>query len=180
VRAKGLGGRALLDLTAEIVDLARSAGALVVVNDRADIARLACAGGVHVGQDDVPPSGVRAVVGSRAVVGLSTHTLAQLSDALAQPVSYVAVGPVYGTLTKDTGRAPVGLGHVAAAALTATQATMTTRAAPVVPIVAIGGVTLDRAAATIDAGAAAVAVISDLLSTGDPARRVGEFLRVLR
>lgn len=171
IRAKYLAGRSLLDVTTAIVELARDAGALVVVNDRADIARFAGAGGVHVGQDDLSPSGVRAVVGNQTIVGLSTHTLVQLADALSQPVDYIAVGPVYGTVTKDTGRQPVGLGHVAAAALTAASAR---------PIVAIGGITLDRAAATVEAGAAAVAVIADLLSTNNPAGRVAAFLAALR
>lgn len=171
VRAKGLDGRTLLECTSEIVDLVRPAGALVIVNDRADIARLAAAGGVHVGQDDVPPAGVRVVVGDRAIVGLSTHTMPQLSDALAQPIDYVAVGPVFATATKDTGRPVIGLGHVAAAALAAGS-----RA----PVVAIGGITLDRAAGVVEAGASAVAVIADLLATGDPARRVAQFLKILQ
>ena len=170
LRAKTLGGAAFLDLAAEVVECGRQNEALVIVNDRADIARLASAGGVHVGQDDVPPAGVRKTVGDRAVVGLSTHTLAQLTDAMRQPVDYVAVGPVYGTLTKVTGHQPVGLGHVAAAALTAGAR---------VPLVAIGGITVARAAATVEAGAAAVAVIADLLSAGDPAKQVRAFLRAL-
>lgn len=170
LRAKHLSGRALFEAAQTVVAAAAATGAVVVINDRADIARLTRAGGVHVGQDDVPPSGVRLVVGAEALVGLSTHTMPQLAAALQEPVDYVAVGPVFGTATKDVGHAPVGLGHVSAAAIMAGA-----RA----PVVAIGGITLASAAATIAAGAAAVAVISDLLSTGDPTRRVAELLAEL-
>src|SRR4051794_19227890 len=86
IRAKETGGAALLDTVAAVV--AHAAGALVIVNDRADIARLAGAGGVHVGQDDLPPAAVRAVAGGSAVIGLSTHTDRQLTDAVREPVDY--------------------------------------------------------------------------------------------
>jgi thiamine-phosphate pyrophosphorylase len=173
IRAKDISGAALLDAAAAIV--AQAGDALVIVNDRADIARLAGAGGVHVGQDDLSPAAVRAIVGETAVVGLSTHTEPQLVDAFRQPVGpigYVAIGPVFGTATKNTGFDPLGLERVTAAA--------TLAAAHELPLVAIGGITLARAAAVIDAGAQAIAVISDLLSTSDPGARVREFLRVLR
>jgi thiamine-phosphate pyrophosphorylase len=91
----------------------------------------------------------------------------QLEAAVQEPVSYVAVGPVFGTFTKDTGYSAVGLDLVAAAA----------RLAGSIPIVAIGGVTLANARSAIDAGASSVAVISDLL-VGDPVERVKAFLRI--
>ena len=73
------------------------------MNDRADIARLAGAAGVHVGQDDLTPAQVRAVVGPGAIVGLSTHTSEQLDRAVREPIDYLAIGPVFGTDTKATG-----------------------------------------------------------------------------
>jgi thiamine-phosphate pyrophosphorylase len=155
-----------------IEEQARHAGGVVIVNDRADIARLAAAGGVHVGQDDLPPRAVRHLVGADALVGLSTHADAQLVAALVEPVSYVAVGPVFGTVTKETGYAARGLEAVRAARARVASHDL--------PIVAIGGITLSRAPAVIDAGAQSVAVITDLLSTGDPAGRVREFVRALR
>jgi thiamine-phosphate pyrophosphorylase len=170
VRAKQVSGRDFLDATTVIVRRADGSGALIVVNDRADIARLAGAGGVHVGQEDLSPAAVRAVAGA-VVIGLSTHTPAQMEAAVQQPVSYVAVGPVFGTATKATGHEPIGLDRVRAAAVRTAERDL--------PLVAIGGITLDRAPALIDAGAQAVAVISDLLVTRDPSSRVRQFLEAL-
>jgi thiamine-phosphate pyrophosphorylase len=115
------------------------------------------------------------MVGQSAIVGLSTHTVAQVRDAITRPVDYLAVGPVFGTGTKDTGYAAVGLDFVREAV---TLARGDERASSR-PVVAIGGITLDRARTVIDAGAASVAVISDLFATGDPESRVREYLRTL-
>jgi thiamine-phosphate pyrophosphorylase len=168
LRAKRLPSGPFFDQATAIVRRAEEARATVIVNDRADLARLAGAAGVHVGQDDLSPAQARTLVGPDAIVGLSTHTADQLDAALREPVSYVAVGPVFGTVTKDTGYETIGLEAVRAAAARA--------AAQGMPLVAIGGITLDRARAVIDAGAQSVAVISDLLVTGDPRSRVSEFL----
>ena len=168
LRAKDLPSGAFLDLSDALVALAKEYKAQIIVNDRVDVARLARAGGVHVGQEDLPPAVAREQLGPSAIVGFSTHTVAQVEGALREPISYVAVGPVCGTATKDTGYSAVGLDLVSAAA----------RLAGSVPIVAIGGVTLENARRTIDAGASAVAVISDLL-VGDPVERAKAFLRIL-
>jgi thiamine-phosphate pyrophosphorylase len=161
LRAKRASGAEFHAWAEALQTLARDRNALLVVNDRADIARVVGAG-VHVGQDDLPPRHARAIVGEGAVVGFSTHTLQQIDAVLGEPVTYLAVGPVFGTTTKETGYAPVGLDLVRAAAA---------RAAGRVPIVAIGGITLERAPAVLNAGAAAVAVISDLLTDPDPEAR---------
>jgi thiamine-phosphate pyrophosphorylase len=175
IRAKQLGGGALLSLCEEVVELAHGRGASVIVNDRADVARLSLADGVHVGQQDVPVPGVRAVVGRDVFVGLSTHDEAQVTEALGYPISYVAVGPVYRTGTKTTGYDQVGLDLVRFAAAAARKVAETSGGPPV----AIGGITLDLAADVLSAGASTVAVISDLLSTGDPSGRVRAFLSCL-
>jgi thiamine-phosphate pyrophosphorylase len=159
---------AFLATASALVQLAHRHRARLIVNDRADIARLAAADGVHVGQDDLRPEQVRTVFGADGVVGLSTHTLEQIDAAVRQPVAYVAIGPVFGTATKDTGYDQIGLAMVAEAARRAS--------AHGLPLVAIGGITLDNAASVLDAGAASVAVISDLLSTGDPEARVRAFV----
>jgi thiamine-phosphate pyrophosphorylase len=104
-------------------------------------------------------------------VGLSTHTVDQLIEAVRQPVTYVAIGPVFGSVTKATGYDAVGLDMVRAAAVCAWQANL--------PLVAIGGITLDTGASVLQAGAASVAVIGDLLATGDPEARVQAFLERL-
>jgi thiamine-phosphate pyrophosphorylase len=168
LRAKSMPGAELLETATAIVQLAHARGALVIVNDRADIARLSGADGVHVGQDDLAPAAVRAVVGPDAIVGLSTHTVEQLEQAVVAPVSYVAIGPVFGTTTKATGYAQVGLDMVRAAARRA--------GARGLPLVAIGGITIENAPSVLAAGASSVAVIGGLLATGDPTTRTEEFL----
>ena len=164
-------GDAFLATAAAVVQLAHRHQALVVVNDRADIARLAGADGVHVGQQDLPPVAVRALAGKEAIVGLSTHTLEQVDSAVGQPVTYVAIGPVFGTLTKETGYEKVGLDVVREAARRA--------AARGLPLVAIGGITLENAVSVLESGAASVAVISDLLGKGDPEARVRAYVERL-
>lgn len=170
LRAKSMASGALLDLAGEIAELADRAGAKLIVNDRADIARLAGAHGVHIGQDDLSPAAVRRLVGDEMIVGLSTHTVEQLDAACREPIDYAAVGPVFRTTSKVTGYSERGVELVRDAA----------RRAGVIPLVAIGGVTLDTAPSAIEAGAAAVAVISDLLTTGDPEARTRAFLERLR
>jgi thiamine-phosphate pyrophosphorylase len=154
-----------------VVQLAHHHQARVIINDRADIARLAGAAGVHVGQDDLPPAAVRALLGDAAELGLSTHSSEQVERAVLEPVSYVAIGPVFGTATKATGYAPLGLDVVRAAAARA--------GAKGLPVVAIGGITLENALSVLQAGAASVAVIGDLLATGDPEARTRAFVERL-
>jgi thiamine-phosphate pyrophosphorylase len=171
LRAKAMASGAVLETASAIVELTRSCGATLVVNDRADIATLARAGGVHVGQDDLAPSAARALVGPAAIVGLSTHTVEQIDRAVTEPVTYVAIGPVFGTTTKDTGYGRIGLEMVRAAAARASARGL--------PLVGIGGITLQTARSVIDAGATSVAVIGDLLAGGDPERRTRQFLAAL-
>ena len=166
-----MAGDRFLATAAAVVLFARRHGASVVINDRADIARLSAADGVHVGQEDLSPSAVRGLIGDAAIVGLSTHTAEQAHRAVLEPVSYVAVGPVFGTSTKTTGFDPIGLDMVRASALVVRSRGL--------PLVAIGGVTLDNAQSVLDAGAASVAVISDLVAAGDPEARVRAYIERL-
>jgi thiamine-phosphate diphosphorylase len=159
-----------LALADAVVAQAHRAGALVIVNDRADIARLSGADGVHVGQDDLEVDEVRRIVGADAIVGVSAHDERQIDAAALTTASYVAVGPIYGTATKDTGYSARGLDLVRRAALVLGPAS----GRRVRPVVAIGGITLDRAPEVLAAGAASVAVISDLLK-GDPEGAVRSF-----
>lgn len=168
VRAKEIEAGPLMALTRAIVSEA-AGRATVIVNDRADVAMLAGAAGVHLGQDDLAVADARRVVGPAAVVGLSTHSLAQAAAALTLPLSYLAIGPVHPTGSKSTGYAALGLEVVrAVAALTRPRG---------VPLVAIGGITLERAPLVLAAGASSVCVISDLLR-GDPGACARRFLRV--
>ena len=169
LRAPGIDAATQLDWCREIVGLAAPLGARVIMNDRCDLALMAGAAGVHLGQHDLPIPAARRLLGPAAVIGLSTHDATQVATAVRLPVSYLAVGPVYETRTKDTGYGGVGLEGVR----------RTCAAAGDRPVVAIGGITLDTARDVIAAGASAVAVISDLLTPGDPARRVREYLDAL-
>jgi thiamine-phosphate pyrophosphorylase len=166
LRDKTPSTRDRLALADAAVARVRAAGGRLIVNDRADIARLAGADGVHVGQDDLPVEDVRAILGADAIVGISTPDAKQIDEASRSSATYLAVGPIYATATKDTGYAARGLELVRYAAAGGT------------PVVAIGGITLERAPAVLAAGARSVAVISDLLRD-DPAEMVRRFRRCL-
>ena len=171
LRAKQLPSGSFLDLAEALAESAQAAGATLIVNDRADIARLAGASGVHVGQTDLTPADARLVVGESATVGVSTHNDEQVRVTLGEPVDYVAIGPVFPTASKDRPDPVVGLDGVR-------------RARDIVassgrPLVAIGGITLERARSVIDAGADSIAVIADLLA-GEPRARARAFLRAVQ
>jgi thiamine-phosphate pyrophosphorylase len=134
----------------------------LILNDRVALVQAAGCDGVHVGQNDLSPSAVRALVGPNILIGLSTHSEDQLRAAAAGPADYLAIGPIYQTTSKDVPDPVVGLEGVRAARA------LTTR-----PLVAIGGITRKNAASVIEAGADLVAVISDLLP--DPTHRIKEF-----
>jgi thiamine-phosphate pyrophosphorylase len=168
VRQKGGSSAALLALARRLVDAASAFNAAVIVNDRADIAVIARAAGVHVGQDDLSVEEAQRIAGGGLVVGVSTHTREQVDAALSGGAAYIAVGPIYETATKDTGYGARGLDLVRYASGRG------------LPVVAIGGITLERAPDVMAAGASAVALISDLLTAGDPERRVRQYVRALR
>jgi thiamine-phosphate pyrophosphorylase len=173
LRAKTCAAGAMLTLADDLAARVHAAGGIFIVNDRADVARAAGADGVHLGQDDLPAAGA-AGLGLR-VIGVSTHNAAQLETALAGPATYVAIGPVFATVSKERPDPVVGLDGVrTAAARLAADA----RPGGPPPLVAIGGITVADAAAVLAAGAASVAVISGLLA-GDPGKRAGEYLRAL-
>jgi thiamine-phosphate pyrophosphorylase len=170
LRAKRLASAPLLALVEALAREAHSRGARLVVNDRADLAVLGSADGVHVGQTDLSASDARCIVGPSFLIGLSTHGQEQLLRALEEPVDYVAIGPVFGTMSKAEPDPAVGVAGVARAAVVSRAAAR--------PLVAIGGITTETAPAVLAAGASSVAVISDLLA-GDPAHRIREYLRLV-
>jgi thiamine-phosphate pyrophosphorylase len=171
LRAKTMASGATLVLAETIVERTRAAGARFIVNDRADIATLAGADGVHLGQDDLRPADVRRVLlPPPAIVGLSTHNDTQARDACAQPISYLAIGPVFATTSKARPDPVVGLDGVRMAVACATPHALS--------VVAIGGITLERAPSVIAAGASSVAIISDLLAD-DLAARARAFVDAL-
>ena len=169
LRVKGLSDRRWLAMAGAALAAARASGAYLVVNDRADIARIAGADGLHVGQDDVAGTDARAVVGPGVLLGVSTHNLDQLAAAATEAVDYLAIGPVFPTRTKDNPDPVVGLEMVRRA-----------RAATTRPLVAIGGITRANARSVVEAGADGVAVISDLLDAPDLARAFTELAAAIR
>jgi len=160
VREKSLGAGEILRQTREAVRIAHEHGAIVIVNDRVDVALMAEADGVHVGREDLPAIEARKLMGERAIIGVSTHSVEEGLAAAKLPVDYVAIGPVFATSTKKDAEQVVGI-----------EAVRRLADAVKVPVVAIGGITEERAALVMRAGAAAVAVIGALY---DPRRKIDE------
>ncbi|MBV8856559.1 MAG: thiamine phosphate synthase [Acidobacteria bacterium] len=170
LREKLLPARAFCAEVAEALKVARAFGARLIVNDRADVAMLVGADGVHLGQDDMPPRAARLVLGGGKVVGFSTHGVEQAAAAASLPVDYVAIGPVFDTSSKENPDPSVGLEGVRRVREAVGRA---------VKLVAIGGVTPETAPSVLEAGADSVAVIGALVATPDPAeitRRTRVFL----
>ena len=143
-------------------------GALFFVNDRPDIAFLSGASGVHVGQNDLPVAEARAVMGKGKLLGISTHNLEQFRAAAATDADYIALGPIFATGSKANPDPVVGTAMIRVA-----------RELTAKPIVAIGGITFERAREVMEAGADSIAVISDVLLAKDPAKRAQQFLDLL-
>jgi thiamine-phosphate pyrophosphorylase len=167
-RAKDAAARELWTESRAIGEVARRANCTFIVNDRPDVAYLAGADGVHVGQDDLDVEQARKVIGPDRWVGVSTHNLEQFAKAVASSADYIAVGPIFQTTSKVNPDPVVG-----------THLLRRVRALTEKPIVAIGGITLDRAAEVLEAGADSVAVISDIVKSKDPAAMAREFIRRL-
>jgi len=171
IRHKGLWSTAAFEDTRAVAALCKEAGATLIVNDRADIAKLLGAG-LHVGQEDLAPADARAQLGDGAIIGYSTHTAEQLRAAAAEPVDYVALGPIYSTSSKLNPDPVVGIEELRRA-----------RALTGKPLVAIGGITRENASAVFAAGADAVAAIADLLpanaTAADVRRRIEEWCAIV-
>ena len=167
-RNKTSSSRELLYAAQSLCVTVRQQGGSFFVNDRPDIARLAGANGVHLGQDDVAVSTARRIVGSDGIIGISTHNLKQFRAAIELDADYIAVGPVFATGSKKNPDPVIGIEFI-----------RKVRALTDKPIVAIGGITLERATEVIAAGANSVAVISDILGAKDPVQRARQFLETL-
>jgi thiamine-phosphate pyrophosphorylase len=155
MREKKLAGRGLLERARRLREMTARSGALFVVNDRPDIALLSHADGVHVGQDDLPVAEARSIVGEELLIGVSTHTLEEARRAVREGADYIGVGPMFATRTKDAGPVlgPEGLAEIAP------------RVA--IPFFAIGGITPDRVAPLLEAGARRLAVSAAILASDD-------------
>lgn len=167
LRSKNLSSGELFETARGLLAVLPAACPLIV-NDRADVARLAGAAGVHVGQDDIPPAAAQQIVGPEGIVGFSTHTPAQIGAASSTPVDYLAFGPIFATGTKPDHEAVVGCEGLK-------EARRRTRR----PLVAIGGITPENAAQVIESGADSVAVIGGWMTVEDIPQRLEEFRRAL-
>jgi thiamine-phosphate pyrophosphorylase len=166
-RDKKGSAESILRTAQAMADGLRPLGACLIVNDRADIAAMAGAAGVHVGQEDLHPEEARAICGRGQWVGVSTHNMQQVRAAARTSVEYIAVGPIFPTLTKASPDPVVGLDLIREARKVTSK-----------PIVAIGGITLERYAEVLAAGADCAAVASDILVNVDPVARAGAYLAV--
>ncbi|MGB2622616.1 MAG: thiamine phosphate synthase [Candidatus Acidiferrum sp.] len=167
-RNKSAPARQYLDSSRQLAELLDSLGVTFFVNDRPDIAFLAGANGVHVGQEDLDVEQARRIAGHDKLVGVSTHNIEQFERAAASSADYVAVGPVFPTSSKANPDPVVGLDFL-----------RKVRGLTEKPLVAIGGITLERAASAVEAGADSVAVISGILNSADPGQRAREYNQAL-
>lgn len=156
LRDKDASAKDLLDAARACVRLTREAGATLIINDRVDVALTAGADGVHLGQADLSVEEAREILGDDKIIGVSTHNPDQFKAALETSANYIAVGPVFSTTTKENPDPVVGLELVSQAKK------LTDR-----PLVAIGGISVERASEVIAAGADSVAVISALYPFSD-------------
>lgn len=132
--------------------IAREMGVKIIINDRVDIALGLRADGVHLGQDDLPPAAARGILGPHAIIGFSTHDVEQARLAAQMPVDYIAIGPIFATSTKQASDPLLGLEGLR----------IVRQAVGTIPLVAIGGITVENARQVLDAGADALAVVRDI------------------
>jgi thiamine-phosphate pyrophosphorylase len=166
VREKDARAKEILRLARELRRILPSSVRLIV-NDRADLAVAAAADGVHIGQDDLPPESARKIIGPGRLLGLSTHNPEQIKVADQSSADYIAIGPVFATISKENPDPVIGIEGVRLA-----------RSLTSKPLVAIGGITLENCQDVITAGADAIAVIGDLLT--NPRKRTADFLLQMR
>ena len=165
LRAKELTSSEFFNVATDACRIAHEAGAIFIVNDRADIALACRADGVHLGQEDLPPAAVRNILGKNKLIGVSTHNLAQAKEAERDGADYIGFGPIFGTTSKDTGYSPRGLAML-----------REVRKAVKIPIVAIGGITEKNVAQVWDAGADSAAIIGELMGAEDTTAKVRTIL----
>jgi len=168
LRAKTSNTRDLLELAREVKPLCAQANCKLIINDRADICLLSNADGIHLGQDDLDPRAVRAILPEK-IIGFSTHSLSQLNQAPVDVLDYLAIGPIFHSVTKS-GHAPeVGLENLK---LISEQSAL--------PLIAIGGINTENAKTVFDAGASAIAVINDLQTADIPAAKIERYCEIFR
>jgi thiamine-phosphate pyrophosphorylase len=161
--------RQMLAECRRIRSLTRAAGVLFIVNDYVDIAMLADADGVHVGQDDLPVLDVRRLIGPDKLIGLSTHAPEQIRRAEAEGADYIGVGPIFSTQTKEDVCEPVGFEYLAYAAANTS-----------LPIAAIGGIKTHNIAEVARHGAKTICLVTEIVGAQDIARTVQSLRRLIK
>jgi thiamine-phosphate pyrophosphorylase len=169
LRAKHATDPVALEWAEAIREITRKFDVGFFMNDRFDLALAAGADGVHLGQDDIPPSKIPIAVRSRLLVGRSTHSLEQAREACLEPVDYIAFGPIFATETKNSPDDPRGVERLAEVVRAVQQ-----------PVIAIGGIGLGNVAQVADTGVAGIAVISAIAGAADPRRAVSALAETLR
>jgi len=157
LREKHAAPKAFFEDAARAVEIGRKANIKIIINDRVDIALALKADGVHLGQDDLPPEKAREILGKNAIIGFSTHSVAQAFEAIKLPVDYIAIGPVFATQTKENPDEVVGLEGVEAVRTAIGN----------FPLVAIGGIARENFVQVLDAGADSAAIIKSILFPPD-------------
>ena len=168
LRVKQQPTRDFVSLATAVRRICHDSQCTFIINDRVDVALAVEADGVHLGQEDLPLTAARKIVGGEKIIGVSTHTAQQALTAEQEGADYIGFGPLFGTTTKATGYTARGLEQL-----------QEVRQRVHIPIVAIGGITAERAPAVLQAGADAVALISDIVLAPDIQRRVKTLLRQL-
>ena len=153
LREKGMSVRNFYEAAKQALEVGRELGAKILINDRVDICLALQADGVHLGQDDIHPIEARRLLGERALIGYSTHNVKQALEAVALPIDYLAIGPIFGTTSKSKPDPEVGIDGLREVKSVIGD----------IPLVAIGGITLSLAPRVLQAGADCVAMISALL-----------------
>ncbi|MBL8184088.1 MAG: thiamine phosphate synthase [Blastocatellia bacterium] len=163
IRDKSMSSGSFFEAALETLAVVRAAGGRLIVNDRVDVAIMIGADGVHLGQDDLPPTEARILLGPKSVIGFSTHTVEQAIEASRLPLDYIAFGPIFPTGSKPDHDPVVGVDAIA----------KVRDAIGDIPLVAIGGIDASNISAVLDAGADSAAVIGAVL--GEPGKIAARF-----
>lgn len=167
LREKNDSPRNFYENAKKALKIARARNVKIIINDRVDIALALKADGVHLGQDDLPPKYARRILGKNAIIGFSAHNVAQASEALNFPISYLAIGPVFETKTKINPEKQVGIEGLI----------KVRQAIGGLPLVAIGGISLENFSDVLQAGANSAAIIGSVLSDADNiAEKMSKFI----
>lgn len=168
LREKHASPREFYEAAKEALQTARAHGVKLIINDRVDIALALGADGVHLGQDDLPPDHARRILGPRAIIGFSTHSVRQAVGAIKLPIDYIAIGPIFTTKTKENPDEVVGIGGLKEVRAAIDE----------FPLVAIGGITSENFSNVLGAGADSAAIVSGILSNpGGISAKMAAFLK---